>query len=601
MLATPDGSLTAVIAVENDGRRLSSCLHSVRWVPRIVLIFSDAQEAERHQSRFPGHVVVCREAGTPLAHPWSAGMKHVHTSFGLLLRSNEVVTGKLRRTLLECIGVPCAGPARFALPRTTVFLKKRLKYPLIGSGTLPSCLAHIPEGSDAGSVPRFPETPFAFEGELIHYAEETIEDCMRRVTELAGNHAERLHRERPSLAWPTLARRSFSAGFRSFFKTWIGQRAFKEGFEGCVFCAVEVFAAALGPLKYYEQFVRSGKPGSVHRDTFKNILVIKLRDIGDNILCTPLISNLKQSFPHASLSVLSWSYSLPVFENHPALDRLFGLSKQPDPGEIDRLLSELNGIGFDLVLNTHGGKLSTDLLQKIHTRFRLNNHYRGRNKNYDLMVEESDYYRSSIERDLDCLRALGLKPFDTRTGIFLREEEIAWARETLERNGFDPQKKIVLIHPTAAVDIREWPIERFGLVIEKLDGRPEIQSLAICTEAEYPKVKPLLDFSPGLKIFHQMTVRQMMALIHECHLVLDNDSSPSHVATAFGIPTIVLFSQAIREVFRPYSEERDRHFVFYKDVDCRECELVHCGNRVCLDFTADEVFAKTIEMLGLRS
>ena len=98
-----------------------------------------------------------------------------------------------------------------------------------------------------------------------------------------------------------------------------------------------------------------------------------------------------------------------------------------------------------------------------------------------------------------------------------------------------------------------------------------------------------------------MTVRQMMALIHECHLVLDNVSSPSHVATAFGIPTIVLFSQAIREVFRPYSEERDRHFVFYKDVDCRECELVHCGNRVCLDFTADEVFAKTIEMLGLRS
>ena len=65
-------------------------------------------------------------------------------------------------------------------------------------------------------------------------------------------------------------------------------------------------------------------------------------------------------------------------------------------------------------------------------------------------------------------------------------------------------------------------------------------------------------------IFHQTTVRQMMAIVHECDLVIDNDSSPSHVATAFGIPAIVLFSQAIREIFRPYDEKTHQHFVFYK-------------------------------------
>ena len=84
----------------------------------------------------------------------------------------------------------------------------------------------------------------------------------------------------------------------------------------------------------------------------------------------------------------------------------------------------------------------------------------------------------------------------------------------------------------------------------------------------------------------------------ECDLIIDNDSSPSHMATAFGIPTIVLFSQAILKIFRPYDLVRDRHFVFYNDVDCRECELTRCDNRICLDFSSDEVYAKALEMIS---
>ena len=92
----------------------------------------------------------------------------------------------------------------------------------------------------------------------------------------------------------------------------------------------------------------------------------------------------------------------------------------------------------------------------------------------------------------------------------------------------------------------------------------------------------------------------MIAIIHECDLVIDNDSSPSHVATAFRIPTIVLFSQAIREIFRPYHQEKDKHFVFYNAVDCRECELTYCDDRICLDFSPDEVYSQALKMLSLE-
>jgi len=110
----------------------------------------------------------------------------------------------------------------------------------------------------------------------------------------------------------------------------------------------------------------------------------------------------------------------------------------------------------------------------------------------------------------------------------------------------------------------------------------------------------LLDDTPNLDVFHKITVRQMMAIIHECDLVIDNDSSPSHVATAFGIPTIVLFSQAIKKIFRPYHQEKDQHFIFYNDVNCRECELTKCNDRICLNFSSDEVYTQALQMLSIK-
>jgi ADP-heptose:LPS heptosyltransferase len=197
------------------------------------------------------------------------------------------------------------------------------------------------------------------------------------------------------------------------------------------------------------------------------------------------------------------------------------------------------------------------------------------------------------------MRSLGLEVVDTKTDIFLTSDEIDWARNKMKTCGLEPEKKTILFHPSAAVPIREWPLERFGELIKKFTQKKNIQTIAICTEVEFPRIKPLLNYNPNLKIFHQMTLRQMMAVIHQCDLVVDNDSSPSHVATALGIPTIVLFSQAIREVFRPYHPDKDQHFVFHNNVHCRECELTSCDDRICLEFSPDEVYAKILETIDV--
>ena len=590
--------LGAVISFEDHPKKLRSCLKALTsWVPQITVVFSsESNPAKQIAKTLNVSTHVCSASHTQ--DRWDIGLTQISARWILLIRSSEIVTGKLRKSIVELSATQKDSSYQCPLPRTMVFLKKRLKYPLDLSDAKPSRLIHIPPDGGITSIDSLPQEKIHLNGELIRYAEDTLSDCTRRITEEAKDRSDCLTSCLQNISFRKLIFRGTISAVIRFSKIYFLRKGFKEGFEGVMFALLDSAAEFLGYLRYYEHYIRGGKLLQNNLGSLNHILVIKLRDIGDNILTTPLIRNLKQHLPQASISVLTWSSSLPVFEGNPYIHRLFGISKDPSSSEINILIGELNSMKFDLIMSTHSGGLSSTLLSRTKTKNKINNYYRGRNKLYTILTEESDYYRSSIERDLDCMRSLGLEPIDTKTEIFLTSEETKWAQRELRDKGLDPNKKIILIHPTGGALIREWPIKRFGELIKKLNANKNIQTLVICTDKEFSRIQSLATGIPDLVVLHKLTLRQMMAIVKECDLVIDNDSSPSHIATAFTIPAIVLFSQAIRKIFRPYNPVKDRHFVFYNDVDCRECELDHCDNRVCLDFSSDDVHAKALEMIS---
>lgn len=584
--------LTAIIAVEDDGKNLRSCLHALeRWVSEIIIVCPQGR-LQAPSGELECLVVYHNSSDT--RELWEAGMGRSKNPWRLLVRAHEIVTGQLRRSIVEKMEVPRNGSLAFPLPIITVFLKRRLKYPQQWSGDDGSRLVYIAEKAIGTNSSLIGLDAQVLAGELISYGDETLSECASRIMARAEMRCLDLYREDPSLTPASLLFECAISCLWGFFAGYFLKKGFKEGWEGLVFNLADQSANVLAYLRYHEKYIRGGKlfpPGSPRR-----ILMVKLRDIGDNILATPLCKNIKQQFPQATLAVLSWSYSLPVFENNPDVDQIFGLSKNAGPEDVDKVVQQLSALDFDVIMNLHAGGFSSHLIGKIKGRCRINNNYVGRDKYSDILVPTSDYYRSSIQRDLDCLRSLGVEPSPFKPEIFLTDDEIRWAKKALAERGFHLDKTIIVIHPTASVEIREWGMERFGQLIEKIKTRHD-QVMLVCTDTEYPRVEPLTRQIPGLQVFHSITVRQMMALIHESDLVVDNDSALSHVATAFNVPALVLFSQAVREIFRPYDPEKDRHWTLYRDVHCRECKLDYCSHKTCLDFTVDEVFAKAMDII----
>ncbi len=99
-----------------------------------------------------------------------------------------------------------------------------------------------------------------------------------------------------------------------------------------------------------------------------------------------------------------------------------------------------------------------------------------------------------------------------------------------------------------------------------------------------------------LNLIGQTRVREMMALLSRCRLMITNDSGPMHVAAAFGVPLVAVFGPTDHSTTSPLSE---RARIVRKPVDCAPCLLRQCPtDHRCMEaIAAQDVLAAAEELL----
>ena len=94
----------------------------------------------------------------------------------------------------------------------------------------------------------------------------------------------------------------------------------------------------------------------------KNILLIRLRLIGDVVFTTPIPRALKQVFPGARLTYVVEPAAAPIVRGNPYLDEVIVASR---PGGLSRVAADvalalrLRRARYDLVIDLHGGPRSS--------------------------------------------------------------------------------------------------------------------------------------------------------------------------------------------------------------------------------------------------
>ena len=301
------------------------------------------------------------------------------------------------------------------------------------------------------------------------------------------------------------------------------------------------------------------------------ILAIRLARLGDVVLLLPALSSLKRAFPDARLTLLTGHRCGPIAQLCPAVDETFAVdriamrdgSRSAALRDMTRLVREVRRRRFDLVIDFHSFR-ETNLLTWLSgapVRIGMKRDkapYLNFCFNRPPVIEDKSLHVAAMfEKAVETIIPLAeaVNKFSRATPLLqggkwlcIPDELKHWACQI----GHNASR--VAFYIDAPVSERIWPPERFAAVADFAIERWAALPLVIASQQRPDLVERVKQASRNpneLRVFSDLTVPQVAALIASARVFISNDTGPMHIGPALGVRTLGLFSVGYPEHFRP--------------------------------------------------
>jgi heptosyltransferase-2 len=300
-----------------------------------------------------------------------------------------------------------------------------------------------------------------------------------------------------------------------------------------------------------------------------NILVISLAGIGDTLFATPLIHELRASFPKAGIDALvRWPGSRHLLEGNPYLSSVC----QKDfltagKAETVKFLWQLRKKNYDISLNTHPQSRVhyRAVARLINARVRVSHEYDNAGGWDRLLVNRTlkqDYGKHAVENNLALLEVVGARRLLPRHEyeIFLSAADLNWAEDFIARHGWSGRKRLgigVGSGGTKNLSLRRWPLDHYLALLKELRAaHPELGVLLFGgpqEEKDHQRIQA--QTTPDQVLVAQTAnLRQAATLLKQCDLFLSVDTVLMHLAAAVKVPKLVVIETPTwNKPIEPYS------------------------------------------------
>lgn len=317
----------------------------------------------------------------------------------------------------------------------------------------------------------------------------------------------------------------------------------------------------------------------------RKVLVAKLRHHGDVLLSSPLLSVLKQHYPHLEIDAYIYSETLPMLEGHPAISDFLLYEKKWKRLHFHKrylremgLLKKIRRKGYDLVINLTEGDRGAIAAKVSRAPFAIGfdpegKGMKGKKKCYTHVIKHTPHPRHTVEKQLDALRVLGIFPEPEERAIFFHIPEEA--KDQVGR--LLPDEPFIHIHPVSRWMFKTLPEETIAEVIRYLQKRGEKVVLTASIDAEEMAMNArICSHVPGVvDLSGKISLKELGAVIEKAKLLITVDSVPLHLASALKTPTVALFGPTCEKNWGPWRNPQSR--VLTLPLSCRPCYQPGCG------------------------
>jgi ADP-heptose:LPS heptosyltransferase len=293
----------------------------------------------------------------------------------------------------------------------------------------------------------------------------------------------------------------------------------------------------------------------------KNILVVRNDRFGEFLLNIPAIRALKEKYPQAKLTLAVDSAVNDLAKAVECVDQVVVW---------DQIRKELRKHSFDIcvVLNPTQEAHQSSFLAGIPVRVGYNRKW-GFLLTHKLKDTKHLGNRHEVDCNLELVGLLGAETPDKSLTIKVRDDSY--------RYFFN--QKIVIVHPFTSDPVKQWPLERFRELAQRIRSELDLKVIMAGLSPEVFEVSENI-----INMVNQTSLPQLATLLKRGSLVISGDSGPMHLAAAIGIPVIALFRNDLPgKTAKRWGPWGKNHVVIEKSN--------------LNDITVDEVFNKVKEVL----
>lgn len=317
------------------------------------------------------------------------------------------------------------------------------------------------------------------------------------------------------------------------------------------------------------------------------ILLFKTGAIGDTIMTTPLVRQLRKAYPKAKIDYLIGDVASQVLKNNPNIDEIITF----DPNiffkkkllEYLKLVNNIRKKNYDLVfvLDKHWIFNYTAFLFRIPARI-----------GFDRLGKEGKYltqkiYYSNAKHEiyyyLDLLKGVKIKPNykDNKTDLILDENSVTFANKFWKQHQIT--RDTIAIAPGGGknsgekTEYRNWPIEEYIKLIKELENIYTIILIGGKEDLEkYTLIKKTTNSKNIISLVGKCSIKESAAVMKRCKCVICNDTGTMHIAGTVNKKIISLFGPTRPDRKAPLWKESKS---IWKDEDIYEQDYELYGKK----------------------
>ncbi len=307
-----------------------------------------------------------------------------------------------------------------------------------------------------------------------------------------------------------------------------------------------------------------------------NILVVEYWNLGDFIMITPFLKNLRLHFPHARIVLLASPRTVPMAKGQEFIDEIIPVTvpwashmsrwkKYLSKNWIDlfQCLRLLRAREFDLGFVARADIRESFILWAGGIKRRLGYGFAHGGSLLTDVVPPDLLRPHYSERWLHLLEYLNKPIFDRQPELKLSAAQREGAKKRLQELGVEQGEVLVGFHSGARNKVRQWGDDRFLEVARRLSRSFPIRILWFqdAGAEEAPSLEGLIPL--------QLPLQDFLAMLAECRVLICNDTGPMHMASAMSVPVVAVFGPTQPEWFAPVG--KDHQIVIRRELWCRPC------------------------------